>query len=70
MMDQNITNKNKNVSIFLKKRKKSYGLMFKIFLVLVKILRKSMHQFSYIMMDFKRRIREGDTGKNWKFFKV
>jgi hypothetical protein len=28
-----------------------------------------MHQFSYIMMDFKRRIREGDTGKNWKFFK-
>jgi hypothetical protein len=41
--------------------------VFKIFLVLVEILRKSMHQFTYIMMDFRRR-REGIYWEKMEIF--
>jgi hypothetical protein len=40
-----------------------------MFVVLVGLLRKSMLQFSYIMMDFRRRRREGILDKTGNFFK-
>jgi hypothetical protein len=50
-------------------KKKSNDLVFKIFHVLVEILRKLMHQFSYIMMDFRRRRGEGTLDKIGNFLK-